>query len=257
MLVRSRPFEKDGPAGKRAGNERGIECGIVGTVVTVTTGPRRMDQFHAFGPATQRFGDTIAQRVDPLGVGPHRQPFALKMGQRSRRADRGVHLEGPLKARAQCRDGIGGRFRLGRNRLLDGSAVDDGQAGARIGEEQLPRVARVEVLLRRPPRRRLDTGGELRCRPLVGVGDGQEAAVTNQMSALEAQFDLGLQPVEVPMLVRWPHHTGVEHAGQRHIVHETGGPGCQPGERWRLERAPQQAVLLGRLDRNLWIDGDR
>ena len=124
MLLPARPFEHHRPAGERAGNERRIEGGVVRAVMAVAAGPRRMDGADRPGLHAERLRQRGAQDIDALAVGMDGQQAVGEVRHSRRRAERAVHLVGPLVARFERGGAIGRR----RHRRLDRSAVDNREA---------------------------------------------------------------------------------------------------------------------------------
>ena len=256
MLVGPRPLEQHRPSGQRAGDQRSVERRIVGTVVAVAPGAWCMDHLHGVKIEVQRLGDARSQRIDALRMRPNGKPAALALRERRRRAERCVHLVRALKAGLQRRDGIGRRIDRRRNMPIESDAAHHRKAGARIADQPSEDVLSVEAPLGRPARRGRDPGGEPRCGPLIGVRNGEETAVTYQVPALEALVEARLEFHEARMVVRRPHHPRVQHAGQRHVVHEPARTGREPAKLARLDGPTKHPVRLRRLNRSARIDRD-
>ena len=170
-----------------------------------------MDQADLRRRHAQHLRDALAIRIDTLGVGPDRHDVIGGVSHRAGRADRPVRLVGPR---------IGGlNGLLPDNRGI--AALEDG----RILRRQTNQDAR-DIFLLRQTRGLLPFRG-CRQRPhrldrlefLLG-GDGQKIAAANDLDDAGHGFDrcrVALRQLRA--IARRPHHTGMHHARQPHVLH--------------------------------------
>ena len=193
----------------------GVGGGIVGAIVPVTAGALHVMHGDGGRLELERTRQRGAQREDALAMRPHRQMTVLVKRQPARRRDRGMReillAVGRLEALPALR--IGG---LGRaQRAVDGRPL---QQPARL---LLRRHRRFDVLpgdVRHGRRRRgLDRG-------LVVADDGEEVAVAHEGDRrLGGALDGGLvDRGDGGAAVGLAHHARMLHAGQRHVVDESG-----------------------------------
>ena len=258
VLFLARPFEHHRPAGERTGDDGGIQRRVVGAVMAVAAGPRSMQDADRPGRQVERLGERGAQEIDPLAVRDDGEPFPVELRHRRRRAERGMHLVGPLVARFEGRRGIGGRIASRRHRGLDRRAVDDGKADPLVAAQALVDVARRQPVALVPQ----DCGGEafgrLHRLEFVLRGDREEAAVAHDLDAFAGEPGVHRRIVaEVARAVmRRPHHARVQHAGSAHVLQEVRPAADQILHLPRHGRGSDMAERRARLERRVRVDVD-
>ena len=78
MLLFAHPLHAHRAAGDRAGNQRGVGGSIVGAVVAIAAGAFHVDAAHLFRRQSQKFGNGLAVRIDPLRVAPDRDAAVVR-----------------------------------------------------------------------------------------------------------------------------------------------------------------------------------
>jgi hypothetical protein len=193
-------------------DDRGIGCCIIGAVVAVAGRPLSMLDRNRRGVELQGPRQRIAQRVDALRVGPHREPSVAVLSEPAGRRHRGVGDVHPRIGRL-----VPGRrgCRLSRRRRAD-SPVDRGLLQQPSGFF-LVRVDRVEAV---PGDMIGCDGRDSLDHRLVGTEDREEIAVADDFDrpfrgpAQRGLVDLG----DCCTAARLAHDARVHHAVENHVV---------------------------------------
>ena len=218
--------------GERAGDERRLQRGIVGTVVAVTASAGRVDHLHRFDFEAEGLRNRGAQRIEPLGMRPHGQHAVGEVRECGRRRERGVHLVGPLVDRAQRPRR--NRRRL-RHRVLARPALPHRKALPPVGEELLRDRPSVQSVRRMPPRGGGDARGGAHRQVLVLRRHREEAAVAHQRRTLEFRPDAGGKRGQRSVVVRRTDDPGMQHVRGTQVMDEARGAGHVLAQAKRLD----------------------
>ena len=211
----STPAHADRLARHLHGDDCRIGRGIVGAIVAVTA--RALHVLHRNGGRLQaeRLHQCAAQRIDALAMRPDGEMAVLEQRQTAGRRDRGV---GDVAAR-EGRFETQAALRVGRLRRADD--LVDGWPLQQPGGFLLQGCRRLDVI----PGDVIDRGGAGEIDGgFVVADDGEEIAGAHEGDrALGGAFDAGLVDVaDLRAAVGLPHHAGVHHAIDLHVVDEDG-----------------------------------
>ena len=111
MLLLARPLQQHRPPGYRACAQRRVQRHVVGAVVAVCAGARRVDHRDLLRSDPQHFCDGRAEQFDSLAMAPDRQTVGVPQRSRGRWRQGSVHHIRTRVARMHL-DGIVGRVQL-------------------------------------------------------------------------------------------------------------------------------------------------
>ena len=142
------------------------------------------------------------------------------------------------------------------NRLVARHAIDHRKAHSLVRGQAFEDVPRIEPVAAQPVGRRGEALSSLDGGVFVAGGDGEKTAVAHDM-------DLGVgqpperrlvQPVEPGVVVGRADHSGMQHAGKLHVVHEVRFAGDDLVQAARGDASADPSQPVGRLDHRVGVD---
>ena len=231
----------------RAREQRRVERDVVGAVVAVAARAFDMDAADRRGRHLQRLGDLGAQRKHALRVRPDRELAVLELGDRGRRADRGMRHVGL---------GVG---RLDAPWARSRAAAPACRRSPRPWPAAIFRCSksRRRIGQRRPAfhwrSRRAPSRALIACSSRSAITPRNVPSRTTAITPGIALPCASSTDCKRRAVLRRPHHAAVHHAGQAHVLHVHRLPVTLPGMSKRGIDWPTILCCAGGFGRDLAV----